>query len=174
MEKRPIKNMPNYFITADGQVWSEKSKRFLVFSIINGYYSVNLWQNNQQYSFLVHRLVAEAFIPNPNNYPQVNHKNEIRTDNRVENLEWVTAKANINYGSRALKYSLNRSQPVLQIDPKTSQVIKEWEGVPFAATALNIKSTNIYSCCNHKPHYLTAGGFKWEYKKGGDVDVSGN
>lgn len=174
MEKRPIKDMPGYYITNDGRVWSDHKQDWKDFKYINGYPSVILYKNNHGYNFLVHRLVAEAFIPNPNNYPQVNHKNEIRTDNRVENLEWVTAKANINYGSRALKYSLNRSQPVLQIDPKTNQIIKEWEGVSFAAIALNIKSTNIYSCCNHKPHYLTAGGFKWEYKEGGDVNVSGN
>lgn len=169
----PIVDMPGYYITDTGQVWSDHKQDFKSFKYVNGYASVILYKNNHGYNFLVHRLVATAFIPNPNNYPQVNHKNENRLDNRVENLEWVTPQMNINYGSRAEKYSLNRSQPVLQIDKTTNQIIREWPGVRFAARALNIRSTNIYSCCNHKPHYLTAGGFKWEYK-GGDDYVSGN
>ena len=68
-------------------------------SAINGYLHVRL--NGQNKS--VHRLVAETFIPNPYNKPQINHKNEIKTDNRVDNLEWVTAKENINFGTSLSK-----------------------------------------------------------------------
>ena len=61
-----------------------------------GYLNVRLRNKN----FKVHRLVAQAFIPNPNNLPQVNHKNEDKSDNRVDNLEWCTAKYNNTYGTR--------------------------------------------------------------------------
>ena len=65
-----------------------------------GYLRLPLTINNKAKSYLVHRLVALAFIPNPNNYPEVNHKNEDKTDNRVENLEWCDRSYNINYGNR--------------------------------------------------------------------------
>lgn len=63
------------------------------------YLFVKLYKNSVSKQFAVHRLVAQAFIPNPNNLPQVNHKNEIKDDNRPVNLEWCDAKYNINYGT---------------------------------------------------------------------------
>ena len=65
-----------------------------------GYKFVNLYKEKHMYSVKVHRLVAEAFIPNPNNYPQVNHKDENKSNNNVENLEWCTNEYNHNYGTR--------------------------------------------------------------------------
>ena len=66
----------------------------------DGYLSIALYKDGKTKQYRVHRLVASAFIPNPNNYSQVNHINEIKDDNRVENLEWCTAKYNNNYGDR--------------------------------------------------------------------------
>lgn len=65
----------------------------------NGYLRVGLCDGIKMTKFLVHRLVAQAFIPNPNNLPQINHKSEVKTDNRVENLEWCDHKYNNNYGT---------------------------------------------------------------------------
>ena len=72
------------------------------------YLQITLCKNNKKYKYKVHQLVALVFIPNPNNYPQVNHKNEIKTDNRVENLEWCTPKYNNNYGTHNARVSATK------------------------------------------------------------------
>ena len=91
----------HYEVDSEGNIYSLKWKRRtrLKCQLINsGYYTVDLWKNNKNKKFLVHRVVAEAFIPNPNCLPQINHKDENRLNNNVENLEWCTAQYNSTYG----------------------------------------------------------------------------
>jgi hypothetical protein len=86
-----------YSVTKDGKVYSHKRKRFLKPTNLKGYQRVKLrdTKNNQKRSEqLVHRLVAKAYIENPNNKLEINHKNSIRNDNRVDNLEWATRSEN--------------------------------------------------------------------------------
>ena len=90
----------------------------------NGYLVVNL--SGQRIG--VHRLVAMAFIPNPEGLPQINHKNEIKTDNRAENLEWCDSKYNNNYGLRTQKASISRSKPVKQLS-KDGKLINVYYGI---------------------------------------------
>lgn len=78
--------------------------------IKNGYYVVNLSKNNIVKYFLVHRLVAMAFLPNPDNLPCINHKDETRTNNRVENLEWCSYRYNANYGTGTLRQRISRAE----------------------------------------------------------------
>ena len=89
-----------YAITEEGQVWSYYSKRYLNPSLKkNGYLSVVLVKDKIKKSFSIHKIVAETYLPNPNNYPIINHKDENKTNNSVENLEWCSYKYNSNYGT---------------------------------------------------------------------------
>lgn len=90
-----------YAVTSCGKVWSYKSNKFLKPKTDkDGYYKVNLYNKGKQKTFFIHRLVAEAYISNLDNLPQVNHKSEIKTENFINNLEWCTAEYNTNYGTR--------------------------------------------------------------------------
>jgi hypothetical protein len=120
--------------------------------IRDGYERVRIYESRNKFkSYPVHRLVAEAFIANPSNYTIVNHKDEDRKNNNVNNLEWCDHK----YNSR---YSLNIA--VNQYD-KNWNFIKEWNCIKDAATALNLIASNISRCCKGKTK--TCGGFKWKY-----------
>jgi hypothetical protein len=96
----PIKNMSNYRISIDGKIRSCYSKRFLKTKICNGYYSFTRTIKNKTETYAIHRLLALVFIPNPKKYPIVNHKNENKLDNNLNNLEWVTQKQNIQKCSK--------------------------------------------------------------------------
>ncbi|WP_312681466.1 NUMOD4 domain-containing protein [Lactococcus taiwanensis] len=103
---RPILDYENYVVSNLGNVKNIKSNKLLSPGLDkDGYKLVVLYKNNKPSTRRVHRLVAQTFIPNHANKPQVNHKNEVRTDNRVENLEWMTSEENANYGSRNLNIS---------------------------------------------------------------------
>ena len=97
-EKRIILNDKEtpYLVRDDGTIYSEKRNRILKGTLArNEYPTIYLTQDNKQYNLMVHRLVAEYFVPNPNNYTIVHHKNGNKLDCRAENLEWVTAQKNI-------------------------------------------------------------------------------
>lgn len=124
-----------------------------------GYLRVYLWKNSKQKTFLIHRLVAEAFIPNPNNYLEINHKDENKQNNNVNNLEWCTRKYNMNYNGLNKK---RNSKKIIQYDIKNN-FIKEWECIMEVQRQLGINNANICQCC--KGNYKTAGGFIWKYKQ---------
>lgn len=124
-----------------------------------GYMMVCLCKERKKY-FSVHRLVAEAFIPNPLNLPQINHKSEDKTDNRVENLEWMTAKDNINHGTHNKKSAMNRSKKVLQFS-KYGEFIKEWSSASEAERQLGFHQGGISMCCRGK--CKTAYGYIWKF-----------
>ena len=125
----------------------------------NGYFVVHLSNGNAKL-FYVHRLVALAFIPNPDALPQINHKNEIKTDNRAENLEWCTSHYNTNYGTRNKRIQRNRSFPVAQLDVN-GKIVNAFYGISEAQRITGIDRPNICKCLKGKTK--TAGGYKWKY-----------
>lgn len=162
---KEIKDYPGYFITEDGKVWSSKSNKFLSFKDVNGYNKVQLYHNKKRKYFFVHRLVAEAFIPNPNNLPYVNHKDENRKNNNVDNLEWCTTKYNNNYGNRIKKMKqalLNKNgKEIAMCDIATEEIIKTFPSVSEAARYLNKNHSNIIATL--KGRQKTCYGYKWRY-----------
>lgn len=122
----------------------------------NGYLQVVLYKNNVK-NKLIHRLVGEAFIPNPLHLSYINHKNKIKSDNRVGNLEWCTPKYNNDYSQ---SYKINQ----YDLD---NNLIKSWNSMRDAERELNISHSDISKCC--KKIYKQAGGYIWKFKKGDDV-----
>ena len=123
-----------------------------------GYNYVNLSKNSKTCTKRVHRLVAEAFISNPNNLPEVNHKDEDKSNNNVENLEWCTREYNLNYGTRSEKFSKTRGKAVRCIETKHI-----YSSARSASRDTGIHQSSISGCCNKEHGYKTAGGYHWEY-----------
>lgn len=145
-----------YLISSGGRVFNQKTHQYLKPSKkSNGYYHVCLCYGERK-DYLVHRLVAEYFIPNPLNFPQVNHKDENKLNNSVDNLEWCTSKYNVNYG----KGSTARNQRVIQYD-MNGNAIKIWNSIKEASEALNIKYQGISRCCRNMRK--STGGYIWTY-----------
>lgn len=97
-----------YAVTSCGRVWSYTNKRFLNPQSNGNYYQVNLSKCGKTRHFFIHRLVAEAYLDNPNDFPQVNHLDENKANNAVTNLQWCTIKDNANHGTRNSKISKAR------------------------------------------------------------------
>lgn len=146
-------------------------ERILTTIAVRDYLNVNLYKEGKIKMFKVHRLVAQAFIENPDNLPQVNHKNECKWDNAVWNLEWCTSDYNLKYGTRlekAIKKSAKTQQlthptrkSVLQYT-KDNQFVTEYMSMKEAERQTGINYSSISKCCLGKG--LTAGGYIWKFK----------
>lgn len=134
----------------------------------HGYRKVGLWKDNMGTNALVHRLVAEAFIPNPDNLPEVNHKDENPRNNCVENLEWCDGYYNMTYGTLQqrkadkLRGRPIGSQPILQYS-KDGELIARYDSALKAAEAINGDNSAICKCANGK--VKTSYGFVWKWEQ---------
>lgn len=166
----PIKGYEGLYEVSDkGRVRSLKFGKERILNPHNnscGYHQVILCKNVEYKAYLVHRLVAQTFIPNPDNLPQVNHKDEDKENNKVENLEWCSKKYNINYGSRNQRVSDKMtngklSKSVLQYS-KSGEFIQEWKSTMDVKRNLGYNQGNISSCCTGK--LGCAYGYVWKFK----------
>lgn len=122
-----------------------------------GYLHVYLSLNGAKRPFIIHRLVATTFIPNPNEFSDVNHKDEDKSNNKVSNLEWVSHIYNCNYGTRNDRiYNLYPRRKCLCIEIQI-----EYESLSLASKATNVDLTGIWRCCQGRNK--SAGGYHWKY-----------
>ena len=157
----PIKGYEGLYDVSDqGRVRSLKFGKERILKQLRtpkGYLLVGLRKNRERKMCKVHRLVAQAFIPNPDNLPEVNHKDEDKENNSVQNLEWCDRKYNVNYGTRNDRCS----KPVLQFT-KDGEFVKEWKSTNDVQRNLGYFHNYISNCCNGK--CKSAYNFIWKFK----------
>lgn len=149
-----------YEVSSFGKIKSKKNNIILKQSLSKGYYKVLLTKGNIKKTVTVHRLVCNAFIPNTENKPCIDHINGVKTDNRVENLRWVTHKENNNNPITRERYLNSHNANNLQQFSLEGDLIKIWESAKEAERELGICATGIYYCCDGKRK--TAGGYVWK------------
>lgn len=157
-----------YWISSWGRVKNRHGRILRNIIHKNGYLFVSLYKNGKGKHFFVHRLVAEAFIPNPNNYPIINHKDETRSNNFADNLEWCDHTYNMNYGTAQQRKADKRSKPVYQYDLQ-GNLIKCWNSFS-ECDKYGFFHSLIVKCClgERKTHK----GYKWSYYLSINKDLS--
>jgi NUMOD4 motif-containing protein/HNH endonuclease len=143
-----------YQISSLGRILIIKTKKIKKLSLTKmGYYGIMLLKDKKSKNFLIHRLIAIHFIPNPNNLPIINHKDYNKLNNNIDNLEWCTYSHNINHAydngkgtnkGKALTNSGPRKEVVLI---RNDVIIKQWKSLISAAKELNVLPSSISQCC---------------------------
>lgn len=148
-----------YQVSDEGKIRSLREGRYYmkekVPTLVLGYLKVGLYQKPRHQMLSVHRIVAEVFVPNPNNKPYVNHINGIKTDNRKENLEWVTSQENTNHAIRTGLFdpkTQSRCKPILVLD-KASGELKRYISASEAARQLGIDQCEVVRQANRNEGY---------------------
>ena len=163
---KQIDGAKRYFVSEKGEVKSiAKGKEIILkpYLSTNKCYMVNIFYDDGSHRFrTVHRLVAETFIPNPDNLPQVNHKDENRANNSISNLEWCDGKYNSNYGTGHARQTMACSKPCIQ---KTldGEFVAVYPSMKEAERKTGITNSTISKVCRGEKWHYTAGGYLWEF-----------
>lgn len=162
IEYRAIPGFSGYMASSDGKIRCKNGKRDLTPWINKtGYMTVSLKTKNGKFKRVyVHRLVTQAFIPNPNNYPEVNHKDENKLNNSIQNLEWCDKKYNRNYGTRVIRAANSRSKNVTRLSKDLNNV-KTYRNIIDASNDTGICRQELYTICQGKK--TATGEFYWWY-----------
>lgn len=160
-----IKSICRVCVYKDNRVSIKKGKLLKPFIDYDGYCRVVLSKNGIQKSWIVSRLIYYTFKGKIPEGMQINHINEIKTDNRIENLNLMTAKQNVNWGTAIERRSEKQRKYVIQMS-LNGVFIKKWESLLDVSNTLGFNFSNIAKCCRGKIH--TAYGYVWRYEKEGD------
>ena len=167
-----IDGFPNYSVSDRGNVKNNNTNKVVKTWNLRGYKTINLYIPNSKGKYKkcqIHRLVASAFIPNPNNYPQVNHKDENKSNNNVENLEWCTSEYNNTYGTkiqRTVEHNINHPNKSKQVYQYTlnGKLIATFPSVIEVHRQFGYSFGAIADCCRGKRNNNYK-GYRWEYKE---------
>ena len=171
-EWRTVKEYSNYEVNQFGEIRHKKRKQILKPRRNNGgYLYVNFKINGKNTNFAIHRIVANAFIPNPNGYIEVNHKDYDRTNNSVSNLEWVTSSQNKRHAYLKLENKTSRGKAVEQYS-KNNDYIKTYDSVSAAADAMGCCIAAISNCCLGRTK--TSQGYRWRFAEGSTTKYERN
>lgn len=159
---KSVSGFENYTVTTDGQVYSLRKKGYLIQRVTeDGYMSVCLKTPTRKENFVVHRLVADIYLPKDSDRPIVNHKDSNRRNNHVSNLEYVTLRENSIHSSKTGN-NAKLKKPVKMIDPVKKIIIATFASVAEASITTKINVMSISCCCNKK--YRLAGGYLWQFE----------
>ena len=144
--------------------YRQKGRILKLASYPNGYLTICLKNEGKKENCLIHRLVGKAFVPGYFDGADINHKNEDRTDNRANNLEWCTRSYNLQYNGRAKRVGIVQGKEVEQwtLDGK---LVATFDAIRHAEAATGIHRTSIRGCCRQKYGCKTAGGYRWKFKE---------
>lgn len=158
-----VKGFSNYEVSNFGNVKNSIKNKLMTISIRkNGYCVVKLSNNGISKECRVHRLVAIAFIDNPNNLPYINHKDENKTNNHFSNLEWCDSLYNNTYGTRCQRQANSIKKPIKQCDMQ-GNIIKEFSSINEAAEELEILACNISNCLHGKQKSTPRNLYTWRF-----------
>lgn len=171
-EWRSVIEYPNYEVNQFGEIRHKVRKQILKPRSNNGGYQyVNFRINGRLQNFAVHRIVANAFIPNPNGYTEVNHIDRNRMNNCVENLEWVTSSQNKQHAYLLSENKICRGKRVDQFT-KDGKYIKTFDSVSEAAKEMGCCVAAISNCCLGRTK--TSQGYRWSFAEGSTTKYERN
>lgn len=154
-----VRSVDRYVKTKNGSRFI-RGKEMAKIEDKDGYLKVCLCKNSVKKSYMIHRLVANAFLDNPFNYPSINHIDENKKNNSTENLEFCTVKYNNNFNGGQYRRAEKRKKPIKQL--LNGIVVAVWDSSSTASRELHISKCNIVGCLNG--YRKTAGGYGWKYE----------